>query len=91
MTNEESLERLQAMLAKDFSWPSVYMFKLIIPAENRTFALVQKLFPDEARFFTRNSKSGKYIIITVKELMLSPEEVISRYRNVLEIEGVIIL
>jgi len=89
--NEQSLERLRILLEKNFSWPSVYMFKLIIPADNRIFAMVKNLFPEEARFFTRNSKSGKYIIITVKELMLNPEEVIARYREALEIEGIIML
>ncbi|HNX43189.1 MAG TPA: hypothetical protein PLJ84_00070 [Bacteroidales bacterium] len=89
--NEQSLERLRILLEKNFSWPSVYMFKLIIPADNRIFAMVKNLFPEEARFFIRNSKSGKYIIITVKELMLNPEEVIARYREALEIEGIIML
>lgn len=88
---KKNLDSLKEILRKDFSWPSVYMFKLIIPADHRTFALVRRLFPDEARVFLRNSESGKYIIITVKELMLSADEVIERYRKVLEIDGVIML
>lgn len=91
MKNEESLDRLETILRSDFSWPSVYMFKLILPADHRIFALVRALFPEEARVFVRNSDSGKYIIITVKELMISPEEVIERYRKALEINGVLVL
>lgn len=88
---EKSLGDLKKQLESGGNWPSVYMFKFIIPSNNRTFALVRHLFPDEARFFHRNSKSGKYIIITVKELMIDPGEVISRYRKVMEIEGIISL
>jgi hypothetical protein len=89
--NEIALERLKELLEKEPSWPAVYLFKLIIPADHRAFALVRALFPDEARFFQRNSESGKYIIISVKELMLNPDEVIDRYRKALRIEGVIML
>lgn len=89
--NEKNLESLRKILLKDFSWPSVYMFKLIIPSDNRTLALVRQLFPDEARVFLRDSNSGKYIIVTVKELMISVDEVIDRYRQALAIEGVIML
>ncbi|HPT13373.1 MAG TPA: hypothetical protein PK796_01190 [Bacteroidales bacterium] len=88
---ENELERLKAILESGTSWPSVYLFKLIIPSDHRIFALVRGLFPDEARIFLRNSESGKYIIITVEELMLSADEVIGRYRKALDIEGVIML
>ena len=88
---EKELERLKAILERGTSWPSVYLFKLIIPSDHRIFARVRGLFPDEARVFLRNSESGKYIIITVKELMISTDEVIERYRKALEIEGVIML
>ncbi len=88
---EKEFERLKAMLDKGTTWPSVYLFKLIIPSDHRIFALVRGLFPEEARVFLRNSESGKYIIITVKELMINSEEVIDRYRKALDIEGVIML
>ena len=88
---ENLLTRLREQLAADQSWPAVYMFKLIFPADNRTYALVRGIFPDESRFFDKHSSKGNYISVTVKELMMSPEEVIERYRKGFAIEGVIML
>jgi uncharacterized protein len=87
---EKGLEQLRVQLEKT-EWPSVYMFKFIFESNNRTFALVRQLFTDEARFFDKPSAKGKYVSVTVKELMLSSEEVIERYRKALEIEGVMAL
>ena len=72
-------------------WPAVYMFKMIFPASNRIYALVRREFPDEARFFEKQSSKGNYISFTVKELMLDADEVLARYHKVAEIEGVIML
>lgn len=89
--NQASLLRLKEQLEKSGQWPSEYMFKLIFPADSRNYALVRQLFPEESQFESRNSSSGKYIIVTVRELMLSAEEVISRYRMAAEIPGLIML
>ena len=76
---------------KNEPWPAVFMFKMIFPADNRIYALVRQAFPDEARFFEKQSSKGNYISITVKELMLDADEVVTRYLKVAEIEGVIML
>jgi putative lipoic acid-binding regulatory protein len=67
------------------------MFKFIAPAENRIFALLHDLFPLHAEFTNKQSAGGKYVSITVKELMLSADEVIERYQKASAIEGVIVL
>jgi len=82
---------LHEQLRKDLSWPSVYMFKFIIPADNHKIALVQSKFSDEAIVSQKESSSGKYISITVKEVMLSPEAVIEKYQEMETIEGVMAL
>jgi uncharacterized protein len=87
---EKGLEQLKVQLDK-MEWPSVYMFKFIFTADNRTYALVRRLFTDESRFFDKPSAKGKYVSVTVKELMLSSEEVVERYRKALDIEGVMAL
>lgn len=88
---ESDLLNLSKRLTEDFSWPSVYMFKIIFPIDNRTYALVRRLFGDEARFFEKTSSGGKFISVTVKEMMLSADEVIARYRQLLSIEKVMLL
>jgi len=73
------------------SWPSVYMFKFIIPNDNRRLALVEALFGGEAQVSVRTSSSDKYISITGRELMLSADEVIERYKKAQHIEGLLAL
>lgn len=87
---EADINNLLKLLEKE-QWPSVYMFKVIFPADLRTFAMVRGAFPEEARFFEKASSGGKYISVTVKELMLNAEEVIIRYQKLSRIEGVMIL
>jgi uncharacterized protein len=87
---DENMTTFREHLERE-SWPSVYMFKMIFPADNRVYALVRNIFPDEARFFEKQSSKGNYISVTVKELMLGADEVMERYRKVSEIEGVIML
>ena len=73
------------------SWPSVYMFKFIVPNDNRLLALVEALFGPEAQVTIRTSSNNKYISVTGRELMLSADEVISRYEKAQDIEGLIAL
>jgi uncharacterized protein len=86
-----NFDTLREHLTRDITWPSVYMFKFIAPAENRIFALLHDLFPHQAEFTNRHSAGGKYVSITVKEMMLSVDEVIERYQKASAIEGVIVL
>ena len=46
--DEEFLKFLEKKLAATTQWPSVYMFKFIVPAANKRLALVESLFSSEA-------------------------------------------
>lgn len=89
--DEQFLGRLQEQLSQHTTWPAVYMFKFIIPGSNQGYAQLRSLFGEESRLFTRPSSGGKYISVTVKEMMLNPAEIIDRYRQAAEIEGIIAL
>jgi uncharacterized protein len=91
VTNNEFYTNLHARLKANTSWPSVYMFKFILPNDNRKMALLRQIFEQDSRFFEKTSNKGNYISVTVKIVMLNPDEVISRYRQVAEIEGVMML
>ena len=91
MENEDIFNSLREKLSKDKNWPQVYMFKFIIAADNKKMALVEAKFSDEAQIHQKESSSGKYISITVKEVMLNPEMVIEKYKDVSTIEGVMSL
>lgn len=89
--NEEFLKSLEEKLNDTTQWPSVYMFKFIVPSDNRKIALVEAMFGDEAQLLTKESSGGKYISITLKVVMLNAKEVISKYRQAAKIEGLIAL
>lgn len=90
--SQEDLDKLKAKLIETTGFPSVYMFKLIVPSENRTIALVQNLFSaSEAEILTKESENGKYTSITVKQVVLSADEIIDVYKRAAEIKGVMML
>lgn len=82
---------LKKKLETDFSWPSVYLFKFIIPADNEKLAKTQSLFGAEAEISIKESSKGNYISLSARELMLSPDEVIQRYEEAEKIEGLMAL
>jgi putative lipoic acid-binding regulatory protein len=87
---DEQFNSLREQLNK-INWPAVYMFKFIIPAENKKIALVESKFSDEAEIAQKESSNGKYISITVKEVMLSTESIIDKYKEMEGIEGLMAL
>lgn len=92
MDKEEKYLKLKEQLEEGFEWPSLYMFKFIIPADNEKLAQVESLFDsEEAQITTRQSKNGNFVSISVKEMMMSPQKVIDRYLEAEEIGGVIAL
>ena len=82
---------LKKKLKEQGGWPQPYMFKFIIPSDNKKLAQVEAIFGSDAQVTTRLSKSNKYISVTAKEVMISPEEVINTYKKAEGIEGLISL
>ena len=79
---------LKKKLDETQSYPTVYMFKFIMDAEHRKIALIENLFSENAEIYTKESDKGKYISITVKEVMMSTDEIIAIYTKASEIKGV---
>ncbi len=73
------------------SFPYIYMFKFIIKADNKTMALVEVIFDNDAEIIEKPSTKGNYISITVKQVVMSVDEIISIYEKAAEIEGVMSL
>ncbi len=73
------------------SFPYIYMFKFIIKSDNRTMALVEVIFDNDADIIQKQSTKGNFISITVKQVVMSVDEIISIYEKAAEIEGVISL
>ena len=89
---EDKFESLRKKLEESTEWPAVYMFKFIIKSEPKQIALLESLFSTkEAEVTMRQSGKGNFVSITAKELMINPEEIISRYKSAEGIEGLISL
>ena len=73
------------------SFPYVYMFKFIIKSDNKTMALVEVIFDSDAEIIQKQSTNGNYISITVKQVVLNVDEIISVYEKAAAIEGVMSL
>jgi len=90
--SEGKYDKLLQQLKDGFEWPSVYMFKFIIAADNQKLAQVENLFNSkEATVRITQSRKGNYLSVTAKEMMMSAEKVIDRYKEAEEIEGLITL
>lgn len=73
------------------SFPYIYMFKFIIKSDHKTMALVEVMFDEDADIIQKQSAKGNYMSITVKQVVMSIDEIISIYEKAAEIDGVMSL
>jgi len=88
---EKDLEKFKTKLVETTSFPTVYMYKFIVRADNRSIALVENLFDENAEVHTKQSEKGNYISITCKQVSTSVDEIINLYRKASTIEGIVFL
>ncbi len=91
MSEEEQFDKLRETLNKATTWPTIYMFKFIIPADNKRIALVESKFSETAIISQHESAHGKYISITVKDVMINADSIIAKYKEMKGIDGLISL
>lgn len=90
--NSIDLERIKSTLDQHHNWPSVYMFKFIVPSENDKIAQVEALFNSKTAEIKMNqSKNGKFTSITAKEVMTDADSVLNCYMEASKIDGLISL
>jgi len=76
----------------EVSFPSVYMFKFIVKSDLKKIAQIESLFHSERAQITRKeSFKGAFVSISVKEVMLSVDEIIKIYIQSSKIDGIIAL
>ena len=90
MSDADSYEKLRLQL-ENMNWPEIYFFKFIVPNDSELVAKVTALFDEGTDLRLQQSKNGRYISIGAKEMMISPESVIQRYREASNIKGLIAL
>lgn len=72
-------------------WPNVYFFKFIVPNNSQTVAQTAALFDDTAEMQFHESKTGKFVSVSVKEFMLSVDSIMAIYEKAQHIPGIISL
>lgn len=72
-------------------WPNVFLFKFIIANTPEKIALTTALFDETADIAFHTSKNGKFVSVSVKEMMLNVESIIAIYEKAAQIEGIISL
>lgn len=85
-------ERLKNELQNSTSWPSTYLFKFIIPTDEEKEGSIHKIFDNTGAVIeSRKSRKGKYTSVSITVNMEDPDAVITKYKEVSHIEGVISL
>jgi putative lipoic acid-binding regulatory protein len=86
--DKEWIKSFAEKLDQHYAWPSLYIFKFIVPTGREED--LKKLFP----FHTtteKHSRQGKYTSITIQMMMPSSEAVIDIYQQASIIPGLIAL
>ena len=86
--DQEWMNSFRQKLDQHYAWPSLYVFKFIVPAGQED--AVKKLFPKHIPS-EKHSKQGNYTSVTVQMMMPSSEAVVHVYEQASAIEGLIAL
>ncbi|HBK84283.1 MAG TPA: DUF493 domain-containing protein [Flavobacterium sp.] len=89
---EDFYKRLKQELIDSTTWPSVYLFKFIIPTDPNKIIIIEDSFNNMGAVIqTHKSKNGKYTSVSVNTTMNSAQAVIDKYQELSVIEGIISL
>ena len=88
----EFYERLKKELDLSSTWPSIYLYKFIVPSEKENILRVEEAFDCMGAVIkTTKSKTGKFTSISVDVMMKDSQEIIDKYIEVSTIKGIISL
>jgi putative lipoic acid-binding regulatory protein len=87
-TEEKDIESFREKLEAVSEWPSLYMFKFIVEAEQQN--QVKEIFENH-EVIVKPSSKGKYVSLTIKMLANSAEQIIEKYLETNKVKGIIAL
>jgi len=89
---EEFYAKLLSQLKETTSWPSDYLFKFIVPTSEEKITAIEYIFNEpHAHINHKHSSKGTYTSVSIRMKLGSAEEVILKYKEVSNVEGVISL
>ena len=86
--DQQWIASFREKLDQHYSWPSLYMFKFIVPTGREDE--IKKLFPNHL-VSEKLSREGKYTSVTIQMMMQSSDAVINIYVKASQIEGIVAL
>tara|TARA_B100000809_G_scaffold144339_1_gene141933 strand:+ start:23597 stop:23878 length:282 start_codon:yes stop_codon:yes gene_type:complete len=88
----EFYTKLKESLDAESTYPSEYLFKFIVPTTKEQLSEVKEVFNiNGAEVKTKSSKTNKYVSVSVRMDVKSSDEIISLYKAVATVEGIISL
>ena len=93
MTKKEIFYKsLKEKLENNTEFPTDYLYKFIVPTTKNQVAEVEAVFRNKnAKISKRDSRTGKFISLSIMLKMNNADEVIKNYHDVENIEGLISL
>ena len=89
---DEFYSKLKIQLDDTTDFPADYLYKFIVPASDNQVAEVESVFNNTGAVInTKNSKTGKYVSVSIILKLNSSDEIIAYYRKVEKIKGIISL
>ncbi len=80
---EEFYKKLKEQLEADTKWPSLYLYKFILPTTSSQEKDLVSIFDGLGAVIKTNlSKTGKYKSYSIKVKLKSPDIVIEKYKEV---------
>lgn len=90
--NIEPFKGLKEKLDETTTFPTKYLYKFIVPAEQSKVKEIENIFNfGGAVIETKDSKTGKYTSLSIMIEMQSSDQIIEKYIEVGHIKGVISL
>ncbi len=88
--NLDSFQNLREQLELQ-EWPNVYFFKFIVPNNEEAIAKTVALFSDLSELSFHESKTGKFVSVSAKEMMMDVDSIIQVYLKASTIVGIVSL
>ena len=87
----QDLNSLREKLMETEQWPSVYMYKFIVPNKDGNVERVVEILPKPSDISYKHTKSLSHVSVTCKAVMESADSIIGIYEKMGSINGIISL
>jgi len=92
MKSEEFYKKLKNTLDETTQFPAAYLYKFIVPTQGSGIKEIESLFNNlGAVIKTKKSSKGKYTAVSIELKVPSSDFVITKYKEVAKVKGVISL